>query len=145
MTGVQTCALPIFNTEGACHLSAKQVHDFITKLPLDELDLVFVENVGNLVCPSAFDLGETAKIAVLSVPEGDDKPAKYPAIFARAAAVLINKIDLLALADFDIEKAKADILKLNKDVMIFLLSAKTGDGLQQWCTWLYEMVRNKTR
>jgi hydrogenase nickel incorporation protein HypB len=133
------------NTDGACHLSAAQISAAFHKLPVDSLDLIFIENVGNLVCPSTFDLGETAKIAVLSVPEGDDKPAKYPAIFARAAAVLINKIDLLALADFDIEKAKADILKLNKDVRIFLLSAKTGDGLQQWCAWLYEMVRNKTR
>jgi hydrogenase nickel incorporation protein HypB len=144
---IRTTGAPAFqiNTDGACHLSAAQISAAFHKLPVDSLDLIFIENVGNLVCPSTFDLGETAKIAVLSVPEGDDKPAKYPAIFARAAAVLINKIDLLALADFDIEKVKADILKLNKDVRIFLLSAKTGDGLQQWCAWLYEMVRNKTR
>jgi len=144
---IRTTGAPAFqiNTDGACHLSAAQVSAAFHKLPVDSLDLIFIENVGNLVCPSTFDLGETAKIAVLSVPEGDDKPAKYPAIFARAAAVLINKIDLLALADFNIEKVKADILKLNKDVKIFPLSAKTGDGLQQWCAWLYEMVRNKTR
>jgi hydrogenase nickel incorporation protein HypB len=132
------------NTEGACHLSAAQVSHAFDKLPCETLDLVFIENVGNLVCPSAMDLGEIAKIAVLSVPEGDDKPAKYPAIFSRAAAVLINKIDLLALADFNIEKAKADILKLNKDVKIFTVSAKTGDGLQQWNNWLIELS-NKTK
>jgi hydrogenase nickel incorporation protein HypB len=129
------------NTEGACHLSAAQVNSAFDKLPCDTLDLVFIENVGNLVCPSAMDLGETAKIAVLSVPEGDDKPAKYPAIFSRAAAVLSNKIDLLALADFNIEKAKADILKLNKNVKIFPVSAKTGEGMQQWSQWLTELVK----
>jgi hydrogenase nickel incorporation protein HypB len=130
------------NTEGACHLSAAQISYAFDKLPCKTLDLVFIENVGNLVCPSAMDLGETAKIAVLSVPEGDDKPAKYPAIFARAAAVLINKIDLLELADFDIEKARADILKLNKDVKIFLVSAKTGQGMSQWCDWLEGLTRD---
>jgi hydrogenase nickel incorporation protein HypB len=98
--------------------------------------LIFVENVGNLVCPSTFDLGETAKVAVLSVPEGDDKPAKYPMIFARAAALLINKIDFLAAADFDIEKVKTDVLKLNKDVKIFPISAKTGVGMSHWYDWL---------
>jgi hydrogenase nickel incorporation protein HypB len=133
------------NTEGACHLSAAQVSSALDKLPCETLDLVFIENVGNLVCPSAMDLGETAKIAVLSVPEGDDKPAKYPAIFSRAAAVLINKIDLLALADFNIEKAKADILKLNKNVKIFPVSAKTGEGLQQWNNWLTELVQKTKR
>jgi len=133
------------NTEGACHLSAAQVSSALDKLPCETLDLVFIENVGNLVCPSALDLGETAKIAVLSVPEGDDKPAKYPAIFSRAAAVLINKIDLLIPADFDIEKVKADILKLNKDVKIFPVSAKTGQGLQEWNNWLTELVQKTKR
>ena len=129
------------NTDGACHLSAAQVDDALGNLPVDKLDLIFVENVGNLVCPSTFDLGETAKIAVLSVPEGDDKPAKYPAIFARAAAVLINKIDLLFATDFDMKKARADILKLNKAVKIFPISAKTGEGMKQWCDWLREVAR----
>jgi hydrogenase nickel incorporation protein HypB len=129
------------NTEGACHLSAAQVSSAFHKLPFETLDLVFIENVGNLVCPSALDLGETAKIAVLSVPEGDDKPAKYPAIFARAAAVLINKIDLLSSGDFDIEKAKADILKLNKAVNIFPLSAKTAEGMDRWLNWLEDLTK----
>jgi hydrogenase nickel incorporation protein HypB len=133
------------NTDGACHLSAAQVSDALQELPIDKLDLIFIENVGNLICPSAFDLGETAKVAVLSVPEGDDKPAKYPLIFATAAAVLINKIDLLAAGDFDIEKAKADILKLNKKTRIFPVSAKTGEGMSQWCDWLEAMTSRGSR
>jgi hydrogenase nickel incorporation protein HypB len=133
------------NTDGACHLSAAQVSDALQELPVDKLDLIFIENVGNLICPSAFDLGETAKIAVLSVPEGDDKPAKYPVIFATAAAILINKIDLIAAGDFDIEKVKADILKLNKKTKIFPISAKTGVGMQQWYDWLAEFIRNRGR
>jgi hydrogenase nickel incorporation protein HypB len=128
------------NTGGACHLSAVQISSAFHKLPVDKLDLIFIENVGNLVCPSTFDLGETDKIAVLSIPEGDDKPAKYPAIFARAAAVLINKIDLSAGADFDFVKVRADILKLNKAVKIFPVSAKTGHGMSQWCGWLEELT-----
>jgi hydrogenase nickel incorporation protein HypB len=127
------------NTNGACHLSAAQISYAFHKLPIDRLDLIFVENVGNLVCPSTFDLGETDKIAVLSVPEGDDKPAKYPMIFARAAAVLINKIDILAATNFNIKKVKADISKLNKKTKIFLVSAKTGEGMEQWNKWLIEL------
>ncbi|MGA2173163.1 MAG: hydrogenase nickel incorporation protein HypB [Sedimentisphaerales bacterium] len=133
------------NTDGACHLSADQVSAAFHNMPVNDLDLIFVENVGNLVCPSTFDLGETAKIAVLSVPEGDDKPAKYPALFARAAAVLINKIDLLGAADFDVEKAKADVLKLNKKARIFPVSAKTGEGMSHWYDWLEELIRNSRR
>jgi hydrogenase nickel incorporation protein HypB len=133
------------NTDGACHLSAAQVSDALQKLPVDKLDLIFIENVGNLICPSAFDLGETAKVAVLSVPEGDDKPAKYPVIFAMAAAVLINKIDLLAAVDFDIEKAKADILKLNKKTRIFPVSAKTGVGMSHWYDWLKAMTNRRSQ
>jgi len=130
-------------TAGACHLTAAQVNDALRQLSLDDLDLIFIENVGNLVCPSAFELGESAKIAVLSVPEGDDKPAKYPAIFAKSKALLINKIDLLtpaAVADFDIHRAKTDAGKLNKDIRIFELSAKTGQGFDGWCSWLCSVV-----
>jgi hydrogenase nickel incorporation protein HypB len=133
-------------TEGACHLSAAQISHAFHKLPINRLDLLFIENVGNLVCPSTFDLGETDKIAVLSVPEGDDKPAKYPMIFARASAVLINKIDFLKATNFNIRKVKADILKLNKKTKIFLVSAKTGQGMKQWCDWLCKLaVKKHTR
>lgn len=131
------------NTEGACHLSAAQVYGGLNELPLEELDVVFIENVGNLVCPSAFELGETGKMVVLSVAEGDDKPAKYPAIFAKSKVLLINKIDLLGPGiDFDIEKVKADARKLNKEIEIFLISAKTGDGLQNWYDWLVKQAKS---
>jgi hydrogenase nickel incorporation protein HypB len=132
------------NTNGACHLSAAQVSDALSKLPVKELNLIFIENVGNLVCPSAFELGEDYKIVVLSVPEGDDKPAKYPAIFAKSKVLLINKIDLLTApgqVDFDIERVNADARKLNKSIEIFPVSARTGDGIGEWCEWLIKSVK----
>jgi len=133
------------NTEGACHLSATQVHHALDRLPIDDLDLVIIENVGNLVCPGAFELGENGKIVVLSVAEGDDKPLKYPAIFAKSAALVINKIDLLALGaseDFDLDKVMIDARRLNRDIKIFPLSAKTGEGVEEWCAWLNTSCRN---
>ena len=132
------------NTEGACHLVAAQISAALKELPVKELDLIFVENVGNLVCPSDFDLGENGKIVVLSVAEGDDKPAKYPAIFAKSKVLLINKIDLLegGLVDFDIERAKADAGRLNKGIEIFPISAKTGEGFTDWYGWLIKSVKN---
>ena len=130
------------NTEGACHLSAPQISEALKNLPIDELDLIFIENVGNLVCPSAFALGENGKIAVLSVAEGDDKPAKYPAIFAKSKALLLNKIDLLESGhvDFDLERAKADARRLNKSLEIFPISARTGQGMADWYDWLVNSV-----
>ncbi|GAJ22881.1 unnamed protein product, partial [marine sediment metagenome] len=124
------------NTNGACHLSAAQISGALENLPVDDLDLIFIENVGNLVCPSAFELGEAGKIVVLSVAEGDDKPAKYPAIFVKSKVLLINKIDLLEAGvqvDFEIERVKADARKLNKGIEIFPISAKTGAGFTNWC------------
>ncbi len=132
------------NTNGACHLSAAQVSDALENLPVSNLDLIIIENVGNLVCPSAFELGETAKVVVLSVAEGDDKPAKYPAIFAKSKVLLINKIDLLKTAgqvDFDIERAKADARRLNKAIEIFPISARTGEGMDNWYDWLTRSVK----
>ena len=131
------------NTEGACHLSAIQISNALKKLPVKDLDLIIIENVGNLVCPSAFELGENGKIVVLSVAEGDDKPAKYPTIFAKSKVLLINKIDLLkgGLVDFDIEKAKSDARKLNKAIEIFPVSAKTGEGMADWYDWLKEKTK----
>ena len=133
------------NTEGACHLSAAQVGKALEELPLDTLDVVFIENVGNLVCPSAFELGENGKVVLLSVAEGDDKPIKYPAIFAKSKVLLINKIDLLAggsHVDFDLDRAQADARKLNKDIVVFPVSAKTGEGMQNWYDWLTTQVRS---
>jgi hydrogenase nickel incorporation protein HypB len=135
------------NTNGACHLSAAQVNKALKKLPMGDLDLVFIENVGNLVCPSALELGEAGKIVVLSVAEGDDKPAKYPSIFAKSKVLLINKIDLLAAGaqeDFDIERVKKDARKLNKGIEIFPISAKTGEGMTNWYNWLMKSVEKSS-
>ncbi|MCU0916440.1 MAG: hydrogenase nickel incorporation protein HypB [Planctomycetes bacterium] len=131
------------NTEGACHLSATQVHRGLTELPLDQLDIVLIENVGNLVCPSAFELGEDGKIVVLSVAEGDDKPAKYPAIFAKSKVLLVNKIDLLqgGLVDFDLEHVRSEARRLNPGIEIFPVSARTGAGMQNWYDWLVAQAR----
>jgi hydrogenase nickel incorporation protein HypB len=132
------------NTEGACHLSAQQVNRALTELPLDGLDVILIENVGNLVCPSAFELGEDGKIVVLSVAEGDDKPAKYPAIFAKSKVLLVNKIDLLAVGsqvDFDLDRVRTDARRLNKGIEIFPVSAKTGAGMQNWYDWLTDQMR----
>ena len=132
------------NTNGACHLSAAQVSGALENLPVADLDLIFIENVGNLVCPSVFELGEAGKIVVLSVAEGDDKPAKYPTIFVKSKVLLINKIDLLQAAhvDFEIERVKADARKLNKGIEIFPISTKTGDGMTNWYDWLMKSVKN---
>jgi len=132
------------NTEGACHLSAAQVNRGLAELPLDGLDIVLIENVGNLVCPSAFELGENGKVVVLSVPEGDDKPVKYPAIFAKSRVLLINKIDLLqggTQVDFDVDRVHADARRLNQSIEIFPVSAKTGAGMQNWYDWLAHQAR----
>lgn len=125
-------------TEGACHLSAAQVNNALQRLPLDKLDVIFIENVGNLVCPSAFELGENGKIVVLSVAEGDDKPIKYPGIFAKARVLLVNKIDFLngSLVDFDLDRVMTDAKRLNPGIEIFPVSAKTGEGMQRWYDWL---------
>jgi len=123
-------------TRGACHLSAQQITFALHNLPTDNLDVIFIENVGNLVCPSAFELGEQGKIVVLSVTEGDDKPAKYPTIFTKAKALLVNKRDLAEHVDFDIERVKTDAGKLNPELDIFLVSAKTGQGMHQFYDWL---------
>jgi hydrogenase nickel incorporation protein HypB len=134
------------NTEGACHLSAAQVNRGLTELPLGSLDVVLIENVGNLVCPAAFELGENGKIVVLSVPEGDDKPAKYPAIFAKSKVLLVNKIDLLrggAQVDFDLKRVEADARRLNQSIEIFPVSAKTGEGMQNWYDWLTGQVHSR--
>ena len=135
------------NTEGACHLSATQISTALKQLPITDLDLILIENVGNLVCPSAFELGETGKIVVLSVAEGDDKPAKYPAIFAKSKALLINKIDLLdgGHVEFNMDRAQSDARRLNKTIEIFPISAKTGAGMSDWYDWLLTSVeKNRT-
>ncbi|MFA5293531.1 MAG: hydrogenase nickel incorporation protein HypB [Phycisphaerae bacterium] len=137
-TGVQAVQI---ETRGACHLSAEQVTKALHKLDTDNLDVVIIENVGNLVCPSDFDLGETIRAVVLSIAEGDDKCRKYPNSFAQADILLINKTDLAKHLDFDIKKAKRDGRKLNKDLKIFEISAKTTDGMDKWFKWLQKATK----
>lgn len=123
-------------TKGACHLSAQQVTGALASLPAADMDFIFIENVGNLVCPSDFALGENARVIVLSVPEGDDKPVKYPQTFAKADIVLINKIDLVDYINFDIDRVISDIRTLNNDAKILQISATTGEGMEAWYNWL---------
>jgi hydrogenase nickel incorporation protein HypB len=132
-TGVQAVQI---ETKGACHLNADQITNALHKLDTDNLDIIVIENIGNLVCPSDFDLGETMRVVVLSVAEGDDKCRKYPRSFAKADVLLINKTDLLPHLDFDIKKVKKDALKLNKHLKIFEISAKTAAGMENWFKWL---------
>jgi hydrogenase nickel incorporation protein HypB len=141
---IRAAGVPVvqINTHGACHLSAAQVKEALGKLALEELDVVFIENVGNLVCPAAFELGESAKVAILSVAEGQDKVVKYPAVFARAKALLINKIDLLGCGvDFDIDFARRSASRLNRSIETFAVSAKTGEGIDRWCRWVEERAK----
>lgn len=126
-------------TGGACHLEAKLVHHALKDLPLDELDFVFVENVGNLVCPAEFDIGETAKVAVLSVTEGEDKPLKYPLLFREAGAALVTKTDLLPHLDFDIESCIGFMRRVNADIPIMKISATSGEGIDKWVKWLLQL------
>ncbi len=124
------------NTGMSCHLYANQVAKSLDDLQLEKADFLFIENVGNMVCPGEFDLGENAKVILYSIPEGDDKVAKYPTIFRVADLVLLTKIDLLGVLDFDIAKVRSDIAKLNSNVEVLEFSAKTGQGMQQWLDWL---------
>ncbi len=126
-------------TKGACHLSAEQVEKALAAIPAKEQDIIFIENVGNLVCPSSFDLGEKKRVVVLSVPEGDDKPIKYPGTFAKADVILINKMDLIDYIDFDLEKVLNEINRLNPKADIFQISATRGDNLDEWYNWLKSM------
>lgn len=124
------------NTGKGCHLDAQMIADAAPRLPLKENGILFIENVGNLVCPASFDLGERHKVAVLSVTEGEDKPLKYPQMFAAASLLLLNKIDLLPYLNFDVEKCLAYARQVNPDIEAILISATSGEGMDQWLTWL---------
>lgn len=124
------------NTDGGCHLDSKMVSRSIEELSIDKLDVLFIENVGNLVCPSEFDLGESCRVVVLSVTEGDDKPEKYPYSFDRANVIIINKIDMLEHTDFDMARAEEIIRQINRDAVLFKLSAVTGEGYDAWIAYL---------
>jgi hydrogenase nickel incorporation protein HypB len=127
------------NTGGTCHLDANMVQGSLDQLPLDGLDLLFIENVGNLICPTEFGLGEALKVMIPSVPEGDDKPYKYPAMFAAVDAIVVNKVDLLPYLDFDLTAFRRLLKGLNPDVRIFEVSCKTGQGIEAWAAWLAAM------
>jgi hydrogenase nickel incorporation protein HypB len=124
------------NTGGGCHLDANMVESALDSLDLNAVELLFIENVGNLICPAGFKLGEHLRIAMLSVAEGDDKVAKYPTMFSAVDAVVINKVDLLPHVDFDLEKVEADLQILAPDVDMLTLSAKTGEGVADFASWL---------
>ena len=129
------------NTGGACHLESAMIKRAVDVLDLERLDLIIVENVGNLVCPTDFDLGENAKVMILSVPEGDDKPLKYPGVFQVAEAVVLNKVDTLPVFNFDREAFEASVRQLNPTAPIFPIAATKGDGVEEWATWLAERIR----
>lgn len=128
------------NTGGACHLESNMIARAIDVLDLDNLDLIIVENVGNLVCPTDFYLGEHAKVMILSIPEGHDKPYKYPGIFQISEAVILNKYDTLSVFDFNEEEFDATVKSLNPNAPIFKVSATKGEGMDQWTAWLIERI-----
>jgi len=131
------------NTGGTCHLDANMIRRALGEMSLEGLDLLFIENVGNLVCPAEFVLGEDAKVTVWSVAEGDDKAEKYPRVFLESRALVINKTDLLGLTDFDLERARRSALALNPRLAIFTLSCRTGEGLAGWLDWLRAQVNGR--
>ena len=128
------------NTGGACHLESRMISRALDALPLSDLDLVIIENVGNLVCPTEFDLGENAKVMILSVPEGDDKPLKYPRIFAISQAVILNQYDTLSVFDFDEDAFRSAVGRLNGAAPIFPIAATKGDGVDAWAAWLTDRI-----
>lgn len=130
------------NTGGSCHLESNMLKRAIDVLDLDRLDLIIIENVGNLVCTTDFDLGENAKVVILSVPEGDDKPLKYPGVFEISDAVVLNKVDTLPMFDFDVEAFENSVRALNSTAPIFPIAATKGEGVEAWAEWLAEQVRS---
>ncbi|OGW73634.1 MAG: hydrogenase accessory protein HypB [Nitrospirae bacterium RIFOXYC2_FULL_44_7] len=130
------------NTGGACHLDANMINEVLESLPLKETDLLFVENIGNLVCPAEFNIGEDMKAMVLSITEGDDKPLKYPLMFQESSALILNKIDLLPYTNASVEKIRKDAMSLNPSLKIFEVSCKTGKGIAEWAEWLTEKVKS---
>ncbi|MEH7885785.1 hydrogenase nickel incorporation protein HypB [Bacillus sp. JJ1609] len=130
------------NTHGGCHLDARMVAATLPEFDLEDTNLLFIENVGNLVCPSGYDLGQQHKVAVLSVPEGNDKIPKYPVMFRRTELVLLNKIDLLPYLDFRIDEAERDLEGINPDSKIIPVSARTKEGLERWYSWIEEAYQS---
>ena len=130
------------NTGGTCHLNASMIAEAIKKLPLKELDLLFIENVGNLICPVGFDLGEKARMVLSSVSEGDDKPVKYPKAFVKTDLVVLNKTDMLKYSDFNMGFFNSKVKELNPATEIIALSCKTHEGFKRWEEWVFSMIEN---
>ncbi len=142
---IEKCGVPVvqINTAGSCHLDARMIKPALDDFDLDTLDILIVENVGNLVCPAEFDLGEDARAAVLSITEGNDKPMKYPLVFRESQVVLINKTDLLPYTDCDIELMEKELKQINPELELFRVSARINEGFEPWITWLEEQVKIK--
>ena len=130
------------NTGGACHLESSMIQRAVDVLDLDLLDLIIIENVGNLVCPTDFDLGENAKVMILSVPEGDDKPLKYPGVFQISEAIILNKVDTMSVFNFNETAFTQAVEQLNPAAPIFRIAATKGEGVEAWASWLAERIRN---
>lgn len=135
--------IALINTSGACHLESVSIEKAFSALDLNALDLIFVENVGNLVCPAEFDIGEDVKVALLSTPEGDDKPSKYPLLFREASLAILNKIDLLEHVNFKHENFLHDVKKINPNIEILEMAAQKGQGIDEWLKWLEQKINNK--
>lgn len=131
------------NTGGGCHLDANMVKEALEELDLEHVELLIIENVGNLVCPAEFNIGEDAKATVLSITEGEDKPRKYPLIFKQSSIVLLNKIDLLPYTPFKLAEAEEDLYSIHPSITLVKTSCTTKQGLTEWCEWLKQQVRNK--
>jgi len=142
---IEALGIPVvqINTGGTCHLDANMVHGALGELPLDQLDLLFIENVGNLICPTEFALGEALKVMIASVPEGDDKPYKYPGMFAAVDAIVVNKIDILPYVEFDLAGFRQLVTGLNTEVQVFEVSCKSGEGIAAWADWLMAVTADK--
>jgi len=140
---IEGLGIPVIqiNTGGACHLDANMINEAIVDLPLKDLELLIIENVGNLVCPAEFKVGEDMKVMLLSIAEGDDKPLKYPLMFQESSALILNKIDLLPYTTVNIEKIKKNSLSLTPKLKIFDVSCKTGEGIGGWAEWLRSRIK----
>ena len=131
------------NTNGGCHLDANMIAKTLVNFDLDNLDLMIVENVGNLVCPAEFNLGEDLRVSLLSTTEGNDKITKYPVLFRQSHLLIVNKLDLVPYTDFNMERLYTDAKLINKDIEILETSARTGQGIEEWCAWLEKASKSK--
>lgn len=142
LLGIKTVQI---NTVGGCHLDARMIAKTLPEFDLESVDILFIENIGNLVCPSGYDLGQDYKVVVLSVPEGNDKIPKYPVMFRRTDVTIINKIDLLPYVSFNLEEAIRNLQEINPQAQLKALSAKTGEGMEEWINWIKDAYRQCTK